>query len=787
MTLVAGTKLGSYEVLGRIGSGGMGEVYRARDTKLNRDVALKVLPEVFPRNAERMARFRREAQVLASLNHPNIATIHGLEESHGHCALVMELVGGPTLAERISGTTVGAGLAPPTGKGTPRGAPATAAMTLDEALPIAKQIAEGLEYAHERGVIHRDLKPANVKVRPDGTVKILDFGLAKALEETPRAGSVSDSSTISAAATREGMILDTAAYMSPEQARGKTVDRRCDIWSFGAVLFEMLSRKQALPGEDVSHTLAAVIMKEPDWDMLPNNVPAPVGRLVRRCLTKDPKQRLRDIGEARIAIQHTLSGTPDVGAGLVPFPLERGRSQGAPLQLWRRTLPWGVATAILALALVSMLLWVTLRPAPGPATRPIRLTVNLSVGDRLAGGPLPHMALAPDGSRLVYVANHGGSTQLCLRSIDRFEATPIPGTEGADSPFFSADGQSVGFSAGGKLKRVSLSGGPPLTLCSAPIHRGASWGPGDTIIFAPSITSGLFRVSAGGGTPMPLTSPDRKKGQISHRWPGILPGGKAVLFTIWTGAGGSFDITRIGVLSLETREQRVLVDGGSYGRYVSSGHIIYARAGRLLAVPFDLKRLEVTGPSISILEGVSMNALSGAAEFSIFGDGSLAYVSGGSGISNRTLVWVDRKGVARPLPAPPRVHTSPRISPDGQQVALGIQGTNPGLWLYDRARETLTRLTESIIVPRSVSTPDGKRLTFVSAPSGAMNLYWMPADGSGAAERLATSENLQYPGSWSPDGQVLAFSEAGSNDRMGHLGAGAPRRPQTAALSPNAV
>src|SRR6516225_3573561 len=323
-----GRQIGSYQIISFLDAGGMGEVYRARDTKLGRDVALKVLPEVLARNAERMARFRREAQVLASLNHPNIATIHGLEESNGHWALVMELVEGPTLADRIRGSAdVGAVREPP--------------LELDEALRIAKQIAEGLEYAHERGIIHRDLKPANVKVRPDGTVKILDFGLAKALEETPAAGSISDSPTVSAAATREGIILGTAAYMSPEQARGKTVDRRCDIWSFGAVLFEMVSGKQAFAGEDVSHTLAAVIMKDPDWSVLPDDQPPSLGRLLRRCLTKDPKQRLRDIGEARIVIEETLSGGVDVGTGLVPAP--------APAKLWRGALPWGAA-AILALA-----------------------------------------------------------------------------------------------------------------------------------------------------------------------------------------------------------------------------------------------------------------------------------------------------------------------------------------------------------------------------------------------------------------------------------------------------
>jgi serine/threonine-protein kinase len=355
-----------------------------------------------------------------------------------------------------------------------------------------------------------------VKVRPDGTDKILDFGLAKALEETPVAGGVNNSPTISAAASREGMILGTAAYMSPEQARGKALDRRCDIWSFGAVLFEMLSGQQAFTGEDVSHTLAAVIMKESDWSALPATTPSGIQRLVRRCLNKDPRQRLRDIGDARIAIEEMLTGSPEVGAVREPS------LQPTPPTARRRALPWALA-ALSALVLLALIVANVLR-APHAPTRPIaRLVVALPPGDRVAGGRRGQIALAPDASRLVYVANHSGSTQLYLRAIDRFEATPIPGTDGAESPFFSPDGQSVGFFAEGKLRKVSLRGGAPLTLCSAPDSRGGSWGPDDTIIFAPSLTSGLFRISAAGGTPKSLTVPDRNKGEYAHRWPKFCP------------------------------------------------------------------------------------------------------------------------------------------------------------------------------------------------------------------------------------------------------------------------
>jgi len=403
-----------------------------------------------------------------------------------------------------------------------------------------------------------------------------------------------------------------------------------------------------------------------------------------------------------------------------------------------------------------------LLPTLRTPARPIaHAAVTLPPTDRLVLGPTPIVAFSPDGSRLVYVATRGGSTQLYVRAIGRSEPTPIPGTEGAETPFFSPDGQSVGFFAEGKLKKVSLSGGAPLTLCSAPINRGASWAPDDSIIFTPAAaTSGLFQVSAAGGTPKSLTTPDRSKGEVSHRWPEFLPGGKALLFTIWIGS--SFDNSRIGLLSPETGERRVLLEGGAYARYVPSGHLVYARSGGLMAVPFDLKRLEVSGPPVSILEGVSTSPLSGAAQFSISGDGSFIYVPGGSSFGERTLVWVDRKGAVRPLPAPPRAYASPRLSPDGQRLAVGIQDTNPGLWLYELGRGTLTRLAATALVPFPTWMPDGKQVTFAAALNGPYNLYRMPSDGSGGAERLTTSENMQFPGSWSPDGQVLLYSEADS-------------------------
>jgi serine/threonine-protein kinase len=786
MTLRAGTKLGPYEILAPLGVGGMGEVYRARDTKLGREVALKVLPAAMAHDVERMARFQREAQVLASLNHPNIAAIYGLEEWNGNCALVMELVEGPTLAALLENRNAKIGTRK-SGSSLPTNFESRFSPL--DLLGIAKQIAEAFEYAHERGIVHRDLKPANIKVTAEGVVKILDFGLAKALDtavaavsdrrpgEDAQSGSLQNSPTLSIAATQAGVILGTAGYMSPEQAKGKAVDRRADIWAFGCVLYEMLSGRKVFEGETTTDVLAAVVRAEPEWNALPATTPVTIQRLLRRCLIKDAKQRLRDIGEARIVIEETLAG--DVGAdGIRPAEGERGStslmarlrspslsevegtalslSKGrSPLRSWRRFLPWALA-AVSTFVLAVLTIRNAMRPPQPAIPNTTRVTVLLPETDHLALGLTPALAMSPDGMRLVYAANRGGSTQLYLRSLDRFEATPIPGTEGAGSPFFSPDGQSLGFSAEGKLKKVSLGGGAPLTICSVTASRGATWGPNDTIIYTPSnAISGLFQVSAAGGTPKPLTVPDRTKGEYGHRWPEILPGGKAVLFTVWTGV--SLDEARIAVLSLDTGKQRLLVEGGTYARYAPSGHLVYVRAGELLAVPFDLERLEVTGPPVSILQGVSMRPLTGAAEFAFSANGSFAYVPGGPRGGERALLWVDRKGAAQPLPAPPRGYTTPRLSPDGQRVALGIEDLNAGLWLYDLPRGTLSRLIKSAVFPYPVWTPDGQRLTLRVNPDS--NLYWMPTDGSGAAERLTTSENAQYPGSWSPDGQVLAFTE----------------------------
>ena len=714
--LSAGTKLGAYEIVAQIGAGGMGEVYRARDSKLGRDVAIKVLPEAFARDADRMARFQREAKVLASLNHPNIASIYGLEDSGATHALVMELVEGPTLADRIKEGPI----------------------PIDEALRIVKQICEALEYAHERGIVHRDLKPANVKVTADDAVKILDFGLAKALEGDAASLDMSTSPTISRMATMQGVLLGTAAYMSPEQAKAKPVDRRADIWAFGCVLYEMLTGKQTFTGETVTDTLAAVIRAEPDWSQLPSATPMRVRVLLQRCLQKDPKQRLRDIGDARISLDEILSGATEGTPSLatVERPLQRK-------WLWLVT---GLAGVLIVAAVAGFAGW-SLKPVP---PRPVtRTVILLPPGEQLASLSEPALALSPDGSELAYVATTQDGTvqQIHLRAMESGEARPVSGTEGAVGPFFSPDGQWLGFFANGKLKKIPITGGVAQTLADAPVPEGASWSSRGIIAFTP-VFGPIQDVSEAGGTPRPWTHV--AQGESVHGWPEFLPGNKAVVFQ----AGSNVAVQLEGA-----SEQRNLIQGqeGTMPRYVSSGHLIYAQAGTLMAVPFDPQRLEVKGAPVSVVQNVLRGPTPGATQYSVSNTGSLVYVSGSAQVLASKLVWVSRNGAEQPLAAPAKDYGYPRLSPDGHRVTV-VSGSQ--VWLYDLARDTLTRFTfEGTMNVYPTWTPDGKRIAFTSDKGGPQNIYWQMADGSGGLERLTTSQNLQAPVSWSPNGELLAFLE----------------------------
>ncbi len=730
MPIRTGTQLSSYKVLARIGAGGMGEVYEAHDTKLGRNVAIKVLPETFAEDADRLARFQREAKMLAALNHPNIATIHGLEQSNGAHYLVMELVAGETLRQRVANE---------------------GPLRLEEALKIAVQIAEALEAAHEKGIIHRDLKPANVKVTPEGKVKVLDFGLAKAFADEELGSDPSNSPTVSTTPTMPGVILGTAAYMSPEQARGKAVDKRTDIWAFGCVLYELLTGKQVFEGETVPEILAAVLKEEPDWLALPPSTPAQICGLLRRCLQKDRTLRFRDAGDARIEIQEAL---------IAPIPAGPVSAAASQLRGWRQV----AAVAIAALALLAIGSLATWNLKPSPSSQPItRTVIDLPPGQQLAGlenGPA--IALSPDGTRLAYVARQGGTQQIYLRPMDSLESKPIPGTEGAVSPFFSPDGQLLGFFAGGKLMRVSISGGPALTLNDSVNPRGASWGSQGTIAFGLATNSALLQVPDAGGTPQPLTR--LEKGEPGHRWPEFLPGGKALIFT--AGANPlNFTNAQVAVQSVGTSQRRNLIQGGMYPRYAPSGHLVYAQGGSLIAVSFDPQRLAVTGMAVSVVEGVRQSPIDGDAQYSFSATGSLVYASGGPQAIKRKVVWVDRKGVEQVLTAAPaRAYRYPRLSPDGRRMAVIIEESEANIWLYDLRRETLTRLTfEGDLNLLGAWTPDGKRIAFQSNKEGTPNVFWQLADGNGGMERLTTGEYRQSPNSWSPDGQLMAFIEVNPN------------------------
>jgi serine/threonine-protein kinase len=740
MPLSAGTRLGPYEILSALGAGGMGEVYRARDTKLDRDVAIKILPEAFAADAERIARFQREARTLASLNHLNIAQIHGLEESGDGPALVMELVEGEDLAQRI----------------------ARGAIPVAEALPIAKQIAEALEAAHEQGVIHRDLKPANIKVRRDRAVKVLDFGLAKMMEPIGVSSlSVSQSPTITTPAmTRAGVILGTAAYMSPEQACGKTVDQRADIWAFGCVLYEMLTGQRAFDGEGVSETIARVLEREPDWARLPATLSPALRIYIKRCLQKDPRQRVQAMGDVRLALEGAFeTSSPHTAAPTV-------------VAGWRRIALVGIAAAIAGGAIIGTLVWLAAsraQPVPPRVSR-LQLTpagaaaVSINWNDR-------DLAITPDGSRLLYIGNNG--TQIFVRALDALAPAAVF-TGAPHGLFVSPDGLWIGFVDGlGVLKKVAVTGGPAVTLGTIDTagSNGATWGPDDTIIVATnSVDSGLLRVSAAGGPVTVLTRPDRAKGEGDHSWPEMLPGGRAVLFTI-TSLTGGLDAAQVAVLDLQTGAHRILVSGGSHAHYVSSapgspnrgeregGHLVYAAAGTLRAVPFDLARLETRGTPVTVVPDV-VTTIRGGVNAVVAGDGTLAYVLGTVEGTARTLVWVDRLGRETAISAPPRPYFLPALSPDGTRFAVFANDQERDLWLWDFRRTTLTRLTSTPGVDVvHVWTPDSRRLIFTSERAGVRNLFWQAADGAGAAERLTESPNTQYPTGVSPDGRRLIFND----------------------------
>jgi eukaryotic-like serine/threonine-protein kinase len=728
MSLMNGDRIGSYEITGALGAGGMGEVYRARDTRLKRDVALKILPETFAADPDRLARFQREAEVLASLNHPNVAAIYGIEESPaeaGHYvrALVMELVEGPTLADRIV-----------------RGP-----IPVDEALPIAKQIAEAVEAAHEQNIIHRDLKPANIKIRPDGTVKVLDFGLAKALEPAASGQSTTRTNaptvTSPAMVTGVGVLLGTAAYMSPEQAKRRPADKRSDIWAFACVLYEMLTGKRAFEGDEVSDTLAAVLRSEPDWNGLPRETPAPIRVLLRRCLEKDPRRRLPDIGVAR---------------------LELGENEYAPISdvtrnpgtRWRNSA--GLALALIAgagLAVFGLGLWGS---SSGQSTRlpVLRSTLDLGIVPEELGTDF--FALSSDGRRIAFVATAGsGRPMLWVRALDSMTAQPLAGTEGAGAPFWSPDSQSIGFIAGGQLKRIAATGGDVLTLCPVAFVAPGAWSRDDVILFTPRNDSGLFRVPAAGGTPVAVTALNAEAAETRHSYPTFLPDGRHFLFLVSAGGGTHLGVD-IGSLDSPDRT-RVLLEGSNTA--YADGHLIFVLNNRLVALSFDPERQEISGEPFTLADDVVTGINSGAGAFTV-SDTGLLVVRTTEGAAAPRLVWYTRDGTELGTVGEPDDYGELRLSPDGSYASFSLRDSSGqfDVWKLDLARAVRTRLTFNPADDAfGLWSPDANRVVFASRRAGRLNLYSKLANGEGDEQVLVEDAFDKFPQSWSPDGASLMY------------------------------
>ncbi len=733
---MVGKTISHYKVLEKIGEGGMGEVYRATDTKLNRDVALKILPEQFASDSQRMGRFQREAEVLASLDHPNIGQIYGIEDAGETKALVLQLIEGPTLAERI----------------------AQGPIPVEEALKIALQMAEGLEAAHEKGVIHRDLKPANIKITPEGQVKILDFGLAKALEgETPPDSGLSQSPTLTAAATQAGVILGTAAYMSPEQARGENADQRADVWAFGVVLFEMLTGRRTFEGRTVSDVLAAVLATEPQWNSLPDNLHPRLRQLLERCLSKELRNRYASVGDGRVDIQTVLADP----AGVLVQPTA-DVVQAQPRQI----LPWVLAAVVLTAVTASVAVW-NLRPTE-PQPPAARFYHELPDGQVFTRTGRPLVAVSPDGSRLVYVANE----QLYLRNLAELEARPIQGTdESPNSPFFSPEGEWVGYwsRSDSQLKKIATIGGASVTLCDATNPFGASWGSDDTIVYGQA--EGIVRVSANGGTPelvVPTEAAERVHG------PQMLPGGEWVLFTLTSASGQTrWDQAQIVVQSLESGERKILWEGGSDARYVPTGHLIYALEGVLFALPFDLSSLEVSGGPVSMVEGVrrafESQGNTATANYGFSDRGTLIYVPGlVGGVVETFLGMIDRTGRIEGLELPPGGYSNPRVSSDGDRVAyMRVNRDDVDIVIYELLGTSAPRpLTFGGENSYPIWSADGEHVAFQSDREGDLGIFWQRADGTGGLERLTTPEEgvAHIPDAFSPDGETLSFTSVGKDE-----------------------
>ncbi len=764
-----GTKLGPYEITAKLGEGGMGEVYRATDTRLKREVAIKVLPPAFTEDRERLARFEREAQLLAQLNHPNIAQIFGLETSGATHALVMELVPGPTLAERLE-----SGPLPPT-----------------ESLSFALQIAQALEEAHDKGIVHRDLKPQNIKASSEGRAKVLDFGLAKAMEATPGSASAADlarsptlanSPTLTAAhGTQMGVILGTAAYMSPEQAAGKPIDRRTDIWAFGVLLWEMLAGRRLFEAESVAETLGAVFHQPLDLVALPASTPAAVRQLVKRCLERDPKTRLRDIGEARIVLTAAIAAASEAGAAAGGFPVSTSShshamtvSQGSSMARWWPWLAAALAT-VAALAIVALIVKIqgtgSLPDSGSAATgRQIAVAVAPPAGHVLAAGDAPILDLARDGSAVAFEAEGPEGRQLFLRRLDRAEVVPIAGTLGASHPFFSPDGRSLGFFDRGRIRKVALAGGPVIDVTSVNANRGATWTDGGWIVYTQTFNTGLQKVREAGGRSEPLTTLDPKGTERSHRWPTAIPGTPWVLFTVGVSNSPNFyDDSRIDAVNLQSGERKPVFDGAWMARFAPPGTLLVQRRGALLALPFDPLHAEVLGEERVVLDNVGGEPSSGAGFFAGGEGGTLAYVPTEALVEETTVVIVEADGASTRLPLPEKRFWYPRFSPDGRSLLLDVgsgQGADDELWRYDLAPQRMSRV--SFVAGSAIASwsPDGEWIAYTGGTADrSSKVFRKRVDGSAGEELVWDGQDLASAADWTPDGQAII-----GTDLRGELG-----------------
>ncbi|MBZ5536863.1 MAG: serine/threonine-protein kinase [Acidobacteriia bacterium] len=727
MSLTNGTKLGPYEILAPIGAGGMGEVYRARDTRLDRSVAIKILFPQLSDDPMLRQRFKREAKAISSLNHPHICVLYDVGRQDRTDFLVMEYLEGETLAARLE-------------KGP---------LPLAQVLQFGIQIADALDKAHRHGVVHRDLKPGNIMLTAAGA-KLLDFGLAKSALLSEGGAMLTAATTPSAPVTQQGTIVGTFQYMSPEQVEGKEADSRSDIFSFGAVLYEMVTGRRAFPGKSRSSAASATLEKgpEPIRTLQPMTPPA-LDRAIRRCLSNDVENRWQSARDLLLELKWVAEAGSQASG---PAPV-------VPHRKVRERLTQIAAAILTVTTIVFAIGFVLSRPK---LPQPMHLSAEIGADATLFTNWGPAAIFSPDGTRLAFVASGADQKQrIYIRFFDQLQATAVSGTESGRDPFFSPDGQWLGFFADAKLKKISVQGGAAITLCDAPNPRGGSWGENGTIVFTPNFLAALSEVSSAGGSPKPVTTLDKQAGEVTHRWPQVLPGGKAVLFTssIYS---DSYEDAEIVVVSIATGQKKTVQRGGFFARYLPSGHLVYMHEGTMFSVAFDLRRLDVTGQPSPILEGVVTNPGNGGAQLSFSDTGNLVYLAGRSAPQNVSIYWMDRQGKFMPLRETAAEYHNPTFSPDGKRLALQIpDGKRSDIWVDNWERDSLTRLTfagEANLGP--VWTPDSQRIVYSSEQKGGTyNLWWKRSDGAGNAQRLTESKNAQLAQSWRPDGNVLAFEQ----------------------------